>query len=118
MQEDSQGHCCIVLTGCHNLIMKVIPIWAYNKLQAMIFRIPILLLCLLYDRCLFGQSERLQVLHQRFYSSVSAARGPMLSLSVVHTQPRLNVKILVQNFSGSLTGGGHSSMSPPLATRL
>src|SRR6218665_967103 len=105
MQEDSQGHCCIVLTGCHNLIMKVIPTWAYNKLQAMIFRIPILLLCLLYDWCLFGQSERLQVLHQRFYSSVSAARGPMLSLSVVHTQPRLNVKILVQNFSGSLTRG-------------
>src|SRR6218665_766881 len=53
----------------------------------------------------FRQSKRLQVLHQRFYSSVSAARGCMLSLSVVHAQPRLNVKILVQNFSGVSDGG-------------
>src|SRR6218665_428430 len=33
-------------------------------------------LCLPCDRCLFSQSKRLQVLHQRFYnSSISAARG-------------------------------------------
>src|SRR6218665_2722808 len=70
-------------------------------------------LCLPCDRCLFGQSKRLQVLHQRFYnSSISAARGRLLCLSVVvPKQPRLNVKILLQNFSG-VPDGGDTSREP------